>query len=256
MTGRFDINKILTFNGTILVFVILVFLVNESIAQDENENQVTNQFWFDFNPSHKISEKVGVYGSVGFRTISPHAWNRYWLKPAVKYKRPKFMLKKLKYKEELHGGIEMYFTDNKGSVDRLEISPFQAYQLSWPNRTRIEIKHFVKLEERFEIETDDWINTFGLRLSYEASLIIKFQGDVWNYGKGFYIPVSAKFYWNLIGTKQFNDKVRIMPGIGYNISPVWKVVFLVGYNYARNTVEDDFHTNDIIYRLRVYYKIN
>lgn len=239
----------------IVLILVLFFLSNKNFAQDDNNNNVTNQFWFDFNPSHKISEKVGVYGSVGFRTISPHAWNRYWLKPAIKYKRPKFMLKKLKYKEELHGGIEMYFTDNKGSVDRLEISPFQAYQLSWPNRTRIEIKHFIKLEERFEIETDDWINTFGLRLSYEASLIIKFQGDVWNYGKGFYIPVSAKFYWNLIGTKQFNDKVRIMPGIGYNISPDWKVVFLVGYNYARNTVEDDFHTNDIIYRLRVYYVI-
>lgn len=238
----------------ILVVILLLLRINVFPQNDDNSS-VTHQFWLDFNPSHALSDKVGYYGSIGFRSISPHTWNRYWLKSAFKYKRPKFMLKKLKYKEELHGGIDIFFTENIGSVNRLEITPFQAYSLSWPNRTRLEIKHFLKLEERFELETDDWINTFGLRLSYEASVIIKFQGDVWDHGKGFYIPVSARFFWNLIGTKQFNDKVRITPGIGYHISPQWRAAFLLGYNYSRNSVEEDFHTNDIIYRLRLYYII-
>lgn len=233
-------------------FCLIVVMVS---AQNEDDTPVNQQFWFDFNTSYKVSDRVGLYGALGFRTISPHQWDRYWLRSAAKVKGKKLMLKKLYYKEELHGGLDLFYTNNIGSVNRLEITLFQAYALSWPDRERLEIKHFLKLEERFELETDNWVNTFGLRLSYEAAVIFKLQGDVWEYGKGFYIPVSAKFYWNLIGTKQFNDKVRITPGIGYHITPVWRAALLLGYNYSRNSLDDDFHTNDVIYRLRIYYKI-
>jgi hypothetical protein len=223
-------------------------------AQDVSSNSVTKQIWLDFNPSRQLSDKINLNVPVGARTIFPKKWYRFWIGPRITYKWPRLILKKLRYKEELHGGIDIFYTANIDAVNRLEIAPYQGYSLVAPNRLRLVIRHYVELKERFELETDDWNNTFGLRLSYEPSITFRFQGDLWEHGKGFYIPVSMKFYWNLIGTKQFNDKVRLMPGIGKEFSPEFKMAFFVGYNYTRNTIDEDFHTNDIIFRFRVYYK--
>jgi len=231
-------------------------LSHQVIAQDSSSSTVTKQIWLDFNPSRKLSDRTTLNLPIGARTIFPNVWYRFWIGPRISYKRPKFILKKLRYKEELHAGIDIYYTVNIYTVNRLEISPYQAYSLAWPDRERLKIRHYVELRERFELETDDWSNTFGLRVSYEPSITIRFRGDFWEYGKGFYIPVSMKFYWNLIGTKQFNDKVRLMPGIGKEFSPEFKMAFFVGYNYTRNSIDEDFHTNDIIFRFRVYYKFN
>jgi hypothetical protein len=236
--------------------LLLLAAHGKALAQGSADNVVTKQLWLDFNPSVKVAERVTLYGAIGARTISPNTWSRYLITPSVKYDWPRMILKKYQFREELHGGIGIFFTDNKERVDRLEIRPFQGYSLSMPNRKRIVIKHFVKLEERFEMETDDWINTFGLRLRYTASITLRFQGDIWARGKGFYIPVSSEFFWNLKGTKQFNDKIRIVGGIGREFSTKWKAIFLFGYHYTKYTVEERYHTDDIMFRFRVYYKIN
>ncbi len=125
----------------------------------------------------------------------------------------------------------------------------------WPNRPRIKIQHYVRLEERFDIEMSNWDNTFGLRFRYQAEMTLYLKGDWFSYNNGVYIPISLELFWNLIGTKQFNDAVRIIPGIGREFSSGWKGELLVGYFYTRNTIEDFFGTNDLVLRIRVYHKL-
>ena len=242
----------------LLVFVALftIACVSGLKAQDESNDPVSKQLWLDFNPSYKVAERVTLYGAVGARTIFPNTWSRYLITPSVKYDWPRMILKNYKYKEELHAGVGVFFTDNNDAVNRLEIRPFQGYSLTMPNRHRIQIKHFVKLEERFEMETDDWVNTFGLRLRYTASVTFRFHGEVWAKGNGFFIPVSGEFFWNLKGTKQFNDKIRLMPGIGRDLSPDWKVLFLFGWFYSKASAEDPFNSHEMLFRLRVYHKFH
>jgi hypothetical protein len=72
--------------------------------------------------------------------------------------------------------------------------------------------------------------------------------------KGFYIPVSMEFFWNLLSTEQFNDVYRTSAGIGSNFSKKWRVEALFGYQYSRNTVTEDFQTNDLIYQIKAYYR--
>ena len=105
---------------------------------------------------------------------------------------------KLYYKEELHFGIKFYFTANKNFPNRLEIRLFQGYKLYWPNRPRIVLQHYVRLEERFDIEFK-WINTFGLKVRYRAKLTLKFKGDWLSFNDGLYLPVSMEVFWNLKG---------------------------------------------------------
>jgi len=161
----------------------------------------------------------------------------------------------LQYKEELHGGVEFYYTANRYISDRLEIRPFQAYSLTWPNRERFDIKHYLKLEQRFEFNTSDWVSTFGLRLRYTASVTLKLQGDLWQYGKGFYIPLNGEFFWNIKETIQFNNVIRFTAGIGYKINPIWNTAFSIGYDYTRSGIGEAFNTDNIIFRFRVHYKV-
>lgn len=222
-------------------------------AQDESNDPVSKQLWLDFNSSYKVAERLTLYGAIGARTIFPSAWSRYLITPSVKYDWPRMILKNMQYKEQLHGGIGFFYTNNHGSVDRLEIRPFQAYSLTAPNRYRLQIKHFLKLEERFEMETDDWVNTFGLRLRYSATVTFRFHGELWSAGDGFFIPATAEFFWNLKGTKQFNDKIRVLAGIGRDITPDWKALFLFGYFYSKASSDDPFNSNEMLFRLRVYH---
>ena len=227
----------------------------EAFGQSEEDLSLNNQFWFDYDLSFQMGDKWYLHGDLGFRTIVPHIWNRYLIGTAVRFNVPKLIFKKLKYKEELLGGIHFYYTTNFDFSDRLEIRPFQGYRLSWPDRERIRLRHYVRLEERFDINTSNWENTFGLRFRYLAELTIKLQGDVIHDIKGVYLPVSVELFWNLIGTKQFNDNLRFTSGVGYGFSEKWRVEFNLAYHYARNTVLDEFNSSDIVYRFRAFYQI-
>ncbi len=224
-------------------------------AQDEEDKSLTQQIWLDYNPSYNFSEKLDFYGDIGARTVFPNEWYRFVVGPSVRYKKPKLFFNKLYYKEELHFGIKFYFTANKNFPNRLEIRPFQGYKLYWPNRPRLVLQHYVRLEERFDIELPKWINTFGIRVRYRAKLTLKFKGDWLSFNDGLYLPVRMEVFWNLKGAQQFNDVVRITPGIGYEFSSTWKAEFGLAYHYTRNTIEDNFATNDIVYRFRVYHQI-
>ena len=236
--------------------LLLIFSGYLLYAQDVEDQGTTEQIWLDYNPSYILSERLDVYGDIGARTIFPNEWYRFVVGPSVRYKRPKLILKELFYKEELHFGIRFFFTANKSFPNRLEIRPFQGYRLAWPNRPRIVLQHYVRLEERFDIETSNWINTFGLRVRYMAELILKFKGGWLSFNEGFYLPISIELFWNLKGAQQFNDVVRITPGIGYEFSELWKAEFDLSYHYTRNTVEDNFATNDIVLRFRVFHKLH
>ena len=112
------------------------------------------------------------------------------------------------------------------------------------------------MEERFDIETSNWINTFGLRLRYEAKLTLKLKGDWLSFNDGLYLPISIELFWNLKETQQFNDIVRISLGIGYEFSELWRAEIDLSYHYTRNSVEDNFAANDIVFRLRLFHKFH
>jgi hypothetical protein len=117
-----------------------------AMAQNElEENALTNQLWTDINFSYQLTERSEVLGDIGFRSVSPHEWNRYVIRPSFRYQMPNRILKNLKLKKELIGGIGFFYTSNFNAPNRLEIRPFQGFRLDWPDRPRLRIRHFVRL---------------------------------------------------------------------------------------------------------------
>lgn len=227
------------------------------VAQNETDKSiVTEQIWIDYNPSYKLNNKLSLYGDIGARVVFPYEWHRYVIRPSVRYDLPKSIFPNLYYKSELHGGIGFFFTNNLLDANRLEIRPFQGYKLSWPNRPRIKIQHYIRLEERFDMDVRKWVNTFGLRFRYQAAMVIFLKGEWFSYNNGIYLPINIELFGNLVGVNQFNDAVRVNFGLGRVFTSKWKGEVDLGYFYTRNTVEDVFATNDLALRIRVYYSVS
>ena len=242
-----------------LYLIIVLFSIGLNLkgyAQDSlSNNIVTEQIWLEYNISNTVSEKVNRHMDLGARTIFPNEWYRFVIRPSFSYKLPKRILPNLHHNSKLHGGVGFFYTFNSNESDRLEIRPFQGIKLTWPNRPKINIRHYVRLEERFDIETASWSNTFGLRFRYQAEMVLFLKGKWLSFNDGIYLPFGLELFWNLIGVQQFNDAVRITPGIGYEFSDTWKGELGIGYFYTRNTVEDVFATNDLVLRIRLFHKL-
>ena len=246
----------MTSNKILHVFTVaILFAAPALMGQETTTSTVNNQLWLDFNPKWKLSERSDVIGKVGAKTIYPSLWNKLYTTCEISYSIPKNIFKKLQYNERAYAGIDFYYVFFNDLPDVIEISPYQGYTLTWPNRERLNLLHNVELGQRFQWGVTEWDFSFGLKLSYEATFMLKFKGDLWKYGKGFFLSASAKFWWNLISNTVFNDVVRITPGIGYQINPDWMATLYIGYNYTRNLSTEEFNTDNIIYRLRLYYNI-
>lgn len=249
------INRIYFFFKVFILGITSVFLCSNLIAQDNDKSVVTNQLWLDFNPTWKISERFDLRGKVGAKAIYPSEWYKFYTTAEISYWIPKFRFKKARYDERVYFGCDFYSIYYAEQANVIEISPYQGYTQTWPKTKRFLMMHNFELGQRFQWDTQEWNYSFGLKVSYEASIIYKFHGEAWKYGKGFFLSASAKFWWNLIETNVFNDVLRITPGIGYQINPQWKTAFYIGYNYTRNLSIDNFHSDNIIYRIRLYYSI-
>ncbi len=104
----------LSFDGKIekilCALIPLILSTNLLLAQnDPEQGSITNQFWTDFNLSYRLSERWDFYGDMSFRTLVPHEWNRYGIRPSVRFQVPKLLFKDLKYNEELHAGVAFFF---------------------------------------------------------------------------------------------------------------------------------------------------
>ena len=57
------------------------------------------------------------------------------------------------------------------------------------------------------------------------------------------------------GTRQFNDLIRVGPGLGYDLPSGWQPEFDFIFNRSRGTVDEGFTTDGLIFRLRLFYRI-
>ena len=239
------------FNSNIILGLFLFnFLISKMASA-----QTASQYQADYNISSVINESLSWSSTFGAITTAPHLWSRIYIDPSVQYKWPRMILKNLKFKEKVIGGLALYYTNNVNLPNQLEIRPYQGYQLLTPHWEHLSITHTFKLEERFEINMDNWSNTFGLRLKYQGVVTLRFNGEFWKKGKGFYIPANIELYANLIGVNQFNDKANLDIGLGREFNLKWKALITYGYNYSRAGVHDSFDTGGSRLRIRVYHKL-
>ena len=208
----------------------------------------------DYNPRYLINNKSTLHLRVGGRTIFPKAWYRVYVNPSIRYDLTSFNAKTERYRTwQLHGGLGMFYTHNLEASDVLEIRPFQGLRVRIPNWDKFPLMHYVRLEERIEVGFNSKVSEFSIRARYRVGNDFYFPGKF--FMRGFYIPLYVELFFNLKRGAQFNDLLRLTPGLGYTPNEIWRFQFDLSYHRTRDTVEEGFQTNDIVFRFRVYQKL-
>ena len=234
-----------------LLITLIVFL-NFAYGQSSSGN-VSSQIWLDYNPQWNISENYTLYGSIGGRTIIPHTWNKFFATFAGRYApEPLFNILN-KSQLEIHGGLSVFYTFNNAGDTQVELRPFQGYKIRWPHWQFVKFTHFLRLEERFLFTEGESDIEFELRARYKIEAIFHRSRHLVDFANGFYFPISIELLINLYSTEQFNDGIRITPGLGYSSdSKLWKIQFDLTYQYADKAEVGSFTKSTIIYRLRFF----
>ncbi|WP_082331927.1 DUF2490 domain-containing protein [Mangrovimonas xylaniphaga] len=220
--------------------------------QVEDTSDFTRQLWVDFRPYWNIGSNQRFTLEVGYRTVWPKHWHRFVTRLHYQYTTDTLLFKAFKHKETLYAGAGLFFLSSKRDINSLEIRPHQGYTFAFNWAPRFEFAQSIQLEERFmftELDDDD---VFGMRLRYKVKGTIGLEGVGFGEEQGFYVPLEIEFFFNLIKSTQFNDVIRITPGIGYKINKGFKIEANAAYHYTKYEVYE--RTNDIVFRLKVFKK--
>jgi hypothetical protein len=235
--------------------VVFIVLSNFIYAQSSTDD-VTQQIWLDYNPQWDLNESYTLYSSFGGRTIIPQTWSKAYITAAVRFAPDPLFNIFNKSQQQLHGGFSVFYTLNENNPNQIELRPFEGYKISWPNLERIKFTHFFRLEERFIFTTGESDFEFELRARYKIEAIFHKTKHLVDFANGFYFPISVEFLINLYSTEEFNNGIRITPGLGYSSeSKLWKIQFDLTYQYSDKAEAESFTKNTIIYRLRFYQSI-
>lgn len=238
-----------------IFFIVLVLISLRSAAQFDlfRDADVDKQVWFDYNFNYHKTDKFNIYGDSGFRIVSPHKWSSFYIRPAVSYT-PKPIFKKLsQLRTTYHFGIGNFFTNFVEGSNHLEIRPYQGIQLHWPNFNNISFNHYARFEQQIEKFDGEW--NFGLRARYMLSATITWGNNMEKVINSFFIPLHVELFRNIENANSFNDVIRLNAGLGYHFNPNWRSEFSISYQQRKFEEADNFETNDIVFRLRVYYDI-
>jgi hypothetical protein len=229
---------------------------------DTEDLTVNSQFWFDFNGRSEFTERTGASGMLGYRSISPHIYDKillYGTYDIVNTKSPEFLKLKKPLINSFHLGGGLYYTDNKDSGNNMELRLTQGLKFFLPSIKQIPLKNYLRLEERFQKTFDgsDWNASFRFR--YQIATVIEWKKHLFSFNEGMYIPLNVELFVNLQKAERFNDVIRISPGIGYKFSDEWRAEFYVSYHYTYNTAEytnnkadQQDGSNDFVFRLRIF----
>jgi len=234
----------------VLALLLLLWNIPVSGQEDHNYNQ---QLWIDFNPKIVLGNgKVLLQGNLGYRTIFPSDWHRYYLNIGLSYSpfiHNDSRGSALQYMQ-LHAGIGDYYTHSVANVNLNEIRTYVGAQLRWPSLRRVVFSHRVRFEQRFERILDSKVHEFTPRLRYRLSAKLRFLKTSIS---DLYIPLSGEIFMNAGRGLYFNEVTRLNHGLGYDFTDEFATEIAFSYHFSRNSGDDPFLNNVLVYRVRAFY---
>lgn len=185
-------------------FLILLFYFLSSLAvfSQVNSDYVT-QIGLDFVPSYYFSPAFQVTGEVGVeRQMNNNGWKQFIFNPYIRT----WLGKRMNF----YAGIGNYYTVNKYVNNRWEIRPHQSVVFSWPKFV-VPIRHRIRLEERFDFNTNTWTSNNSIRGRYRIGTAYRWRTTETKYWEA---DLTFEFFFNLWGVEgEFQEQARISLGV-------------------------------------------
>lgn len=232
--------------------LILIIAAPPARCQEEIES-FNQQIWLDFNPKVVLkNSKFVLYGNLGYRTLVQINWNRYYINSGISFS--PFIHNDsygtaLKYLQ-FHVGIADFYTAIIDEANLNELRTYQGLRFRWPSLKRVNFSHYFRFEQRFESLSNTKTREFTTRFRYQLKAKFRLLKPTL---QDLYFPVSAELFMSSGEGLFFNDVTRLTPGVGYDFTDLFAMEFHISYHFSRNSSEEDFLNNELVYRLRAYY---
>jgi hypothetical protein len=228
----------------ISLFILFVIDSSKSTAQED----IGNEYRITLFPSHKVTDKIGGFGYLGYVWNPEKDYQTYYLGwPCATYTPKTWM--------QFWGGLIGVFTENESKANLLELRPFAGVKLFLPNKIQWNIYNFTRYEYRAlqDRETKDWNNYSRLRIRFGVEVPFSSREKAWKPGH-FYGLADAEPYIRF--DKGLIDPLRFRGGLGYimKAAPI-RLEFIYHLQYT-NADGSGLKYTDNIYRLNIKLGIN
>ena len=198
---------------TTISFTLLFFsLLSATIL---NAEEIGKQLNFDVNPRWYNKGNTKVFGEVGVRKeFINNDWTRYHVKPSVAYA--------LGERWTALAGLGVTYTDNEELYsipieDRVELAPYQGISYGHDLFRQWAMHYYLRLEERFDFNTQTKESLDSLRLRFRIRAIYKF--NAYEKGRYFRLLFGWEAFHTVEGTAgQINEKSRATLGLERSFS--------------------------------------
>ena len=188
---------------SVFLFILIFLSSLASKAQDD----IGNEYRITLFPSHKVTEKIGGFGYLGYVWNPVKNYQTYYLGwPCATYT-PKSWI-------QIWGGLIGVLTDYESKANLLELRPFTGVKLFLPNSLKWNIYNFTRYEYRAlqDRETKDWNNYSRVRVRFGVEIPLTTRENAWE-PRSFYALADVEPYFRF--DKMEVDPLRIRGGLGY-----------------------------------------
>jgi hypothetical protein len=235
---------------TLVALAALVTVVSgarPASAQTAAEvDRVSPQLWVDYNPTVPLNSRWSLIGDVGVRSeLKADGWWRVVVRPGVRYQ--------LSEAVWLAGGVGNFITDNDLLANRWEIRPWQGVGATWPN-WKFPLYHLLRLEERFDLNTDTWASATSLRIRYMIGTSYQW-GTLFRSPEFWEASASLEMFATLAGEQgQSREQVRAVLGVERSANRALRVGFEAVWQKRGLLFVSDQSVDDLFLRVRVYHE--
>ncbi len=225
--------------------IIFAFSSLRLMAQED----IGNEYRITLFPSHKVTDKIGGFGYLGYVWNPEKNYQVYYLGwPCATYT-PKAWI-------QIWGGLIGAYTNNEEKSDQLELRPFAGAKLFLPNKLKWNIYNFTRFEYRAlqDRETSDWNNYGRLRVRFGIELPFTRREKAFQ-PRSVYGLADIEPYFRF--DKNLVDPMRIRGGIGYVMKslPI-RIEFIYHAQFTQPDKESGLKYSDNIYRINIKLGIN
>ena len=231
---------------SILIFflAILFTLAWHDVSHAQPDGGATKQLWIDVNPAYFITPDFKLYGDVGFRReFDDYGWWRLVVRPAFE-----IHLGSIFY---LTTGLGNFITFNEVGADRWEFRPFQGLKFKWPN-WKIPLRHYFRLEERYDFNTETWEAKNSLRFRYKLSFSYRWTARLQE-DRFWQATLGAETFFKMAGEAgQFEEQTRITLGLDRSLRRDLHMRFEITWQVESLLFVSDQSVSNIYFRYRLF----
>ena len=229
----------------------LLSVAPESLAAQDPEDPievdyVSPQIWLDYNPSFPLQDDLVLYGDVGIRwELESAGWWRLVIRPGVR--------RCFENGVCLFGGLGSFYTANERLPDTWELRPFQGASATWPNWRILPLQHMLRLEERFDFNTQSWSSQASLRARYRIRT--HFRWNALRADRYWQAFASLEGFATLLGNQgQFQESVRANLGLERSYGSTLRLRGEVTLQQRGLFFGSEESVNDLYIRFRVFHR--